>query len=85
MNIGDAVAGLALMHGADDLDGTVGHEEIMHAAGSDTSVDDDEQQLGRLISKSGGIAVRRDSIYTRFRRLDRDDGLGRPISLPMTS
>ena len=30
MNLGDDIATLALLHGADDFDGTVGREEIMH-------------------------------------------------------
>ena len=30
MNIGDKISELALHYGADDFDGTVGHEEIMH-------------------------------------------------------
>lgn len=68
MNIGDAVAAMAINGGADDLDGTVGHEEIMHLAGSDTSLTDTDSELARLIEGSGGIPIERDSIYTRFKR-----------------
>ena len=34
MNIGDELAELALQFGADDIDGTVQQESIMHLAGS---------------------------------------------------
>jgi aminodeoxyfutalosine synthase len=68
MNIGDAVAAMAINGGADDLDGTVGHEEIMHLAGSETSLTDTDSELARLIEGSGGIPIERDSIYTRFKR-----------------
>ena len=36
MNIGDEMAELALQYGADDIDGTVAKESIMHLAGSTT-------------------------------------------------
>ena len=57
MNIGDHLASLALNAGADDVDGTVGHEEIMHEAGSQTSVEDDLDKLSRLIEDAGGIPI----------------------------
>ncbi|HIA24636.1 MAG TPA: CofH family radical SAM protein [Candidatus Poseidoniales archaeon] len=68
MNIGDSVAAMALNGGADDLDGTVGQEEIMHLAGSDTSLSTTGSELARLIEDSGGIPIERDTIYSRFRR-----------------
>ena len=39
MNIGDYVASFSINSGADDIDGTVGNEEIMHEAGSKTRLD----------------------------------------------
>ena len=68
MNIGDRLAQLALGCGADDIDGTVGHEEIMHSAGSTTSLSDGRSELARLIRDAGYTPVQRDSIYTNFRR-----------------
>ena len=68
MNIGDKLAAIALNSGADDVDGTVGHEEIMHEAGSQTSVEDDLDRLSRLIEDAGGIPIRRSTIYNRFQR-----------------
>ena len=66
MNIGDNLASIAINSGADDIDGTVGHEEIMHIAGSTTSVDYDTNKLARLIESSGQEPVKRDSTYSRF-------------------
>ena len=66
MNIGDHLASIAINSGADDIDGTVGHEEIMHVAGSTTSVDYDRDKLARLIESSGQVPVKRDSTYSRF-------------------
>ena len=66
MNIGDNLASIAINSGADDIDGTVGHEEIMHIAGSTTSVDYDTNKLALLIESSGQEPVKRDSTYSRF-------------------
>ena len=66
MNFGDHLASLCLTAGADDIDGTVGHEEIMHEAGSMTSVDTESETLARMIASSGSIAVKRNSTYTEF-------------------
>ena len=70
MNIGDHLASIAINSGADDIDGTVGHEEIMHVAGSTTSLDYDGFRLARLIASSGQEPVKRDSTYTRFESID---------------
>lgn len=66
MNIGDDIAQLALLSGADDIDGTVGHEEIMHSAGSTTALDSSNNDLIRLINETGQVAVRRNTIYSKF-------------------
>ena len=66
MNIGDDIAQLALLSGADDIDGTVGHEEIMHSAGSTTALDSSNQDLIRLINQTGQVAVRRNTVYSKF-------------------
>jgi aminodeoxyfutalosine synthase len=70
MNIGDHLASIAINSGADDIDGTVGHEEIMHVAGSTTSVDYDSAKLARLIMSSDQEPVKRDSTYSRFESID---------------
>ena len=66
MNIGDFVAQMALVAGADDIDGTVGHEEIMHSAGSTTPLDSDAHDLVKLIQDTNQLPVRRNSIYNKF-------------------
>lgn len=85
MNIGDKMSELALHFGADDFDGTVGHEEIMHEAGSDTNLSYSKRQLTKFILDAKGIPVQRNSIYTKFRRFDDDDGHSNGISLPLAS
>ena len=70
MNIGDHLSTIAINSGADDIDGTVGHEEIMHVAGSTTNLNYDSYKLGNLIDSAGQNPVKRDSTYTRFEPLD---------------
>ena len=66
MNIGDELAELALNFGADDVDGTVGKESIMHLAGATSSLDYDKYQLGKLIKDAGFNPVIRDTKYENF-------------------
>ncbi len=66
MNIGNEVTQLALLAGADDIDGTVGHEEIMHSAGSTAPLDSGVQELVKLIHESNQIPIRRNTIYSQF-------------------
>jgi len=66
MNLGDGISELALSFGADDIDGTVQQESIMHLAGSTAPLDHDREQLSRLIRDAGCIPVQRNSIYTLF-------------------
>ena len=68
MNIGDNLAELALNFGADDVDGTVGRESIMHLAGATSSLDFDKYQLGKLITDAGCIPIIRDTKYENFSR-----------------
>jgi aminodeoxyfutalosine synthase len=69
MNIGDSVAQMALSAGADDIDGTVGHEEIMHSAGSQTRLDSRRDDICRLIEDAGYTPVKRNSTYSEFERV----------------
>ena len=66
MNIGDELAELALQYGADDIDGTVQKESIMHLAGSTTPLDHDRIRLSRLIRDAGCIPVQRNTTYQKF-------------------
>tara|TARA_B100000029_G_scaffold515821_1_gene624864 strand:+ start:1862 stop:3061 length:1200 start_codon:yes stop_codon:yes gene_type:complete len=66
MNIGDHLSAVAINSGADDIDGTVGHEEIMHEAGSNTRVDYDSHRLSQLVESSGLTPIKRNSTYSSF-------------------
>ncbi len=81
MNLGNHLASLCLNAGADDIDGTVSHEEIMHEAGSSTRLDTSTEELARLIASSGARAVKRDSLYREFRSHDSD--AARSVELPL--
>jgi aminodeoxyfutalosine synthase len=66
MNFGDNIAELALQYGADDIDGTVQKESIMHLAGSTAPLDHDKAMLAKLVTNAGCIPVQRNTIYTEF-------------------
>ena len=57
------IAQLALSFGADDLDGTLGEEKIIHAAGAQSSPSITRSQLEMLIAETGYIPTERDSFY----------------------
>ena len=82
MNIGEKLSELALVHGADDIDGTVIHEEIMQSAGSHTPLGNNRRSIIEKIESTNGIPVLRNSIYTQFTYDDRDDDR-RSIRLPI--
>lgn len=64
--IGARVAQIALSYGADDLDGTVTTEEIVHAAGAETSQSLTRSQMLKLIRESGREPIERDTLYRRI-------------------
>ena len=66
MNIGDELAELALQFGADDIDGTVQQESIMHLAGSTAPLSHDLRKLSKLVKSAGCVPVKRNTIYTEF-------------------
>ena len=66
MNFGDNIAELALQYGADDIDGTVQKESIMHLAGSTAPLDYDKAMLAKLVTNAGCIPIQRDTIYSEF-------------------
>lgn len=61
------VAQLALAFGADDLDGTVAEEKIIHAAGAATATSITRDELVALINGAGFTAVERDTFYRPIR------------------
>ncbi len=61
--LGEKIAQLALMFGADDLDGTIIEEKITHSAGALSGSALTKNELINLIKKSGKVHVERDSFY----------------------
>ena len=57
------VVQLALSFGADDLDGTIGEEKIIHAAGAKGDSEISIETLNEIISEVGYIPTLRDSFY----------------------
>ncbi|MBQ3444582.1 MAG: CofH family radical SAM protein [Selenomonadaceae bacterium] len=60
------IAQLALSFGADDLDGTLGEEKIIHAAGAKGSATITRETLERIIVEAGYQPVERDSFYNEI-------------------
>jgi len=60
------IAQLALSFGADDLDGTLGEEKIIHAAGAKSSAGISVAVLRKIISETGYTHVERDSFYNEI-------------------
>jgi aminodeoxyfutalosine synthase len=61
--LGEKIAQVSLLFGADDLDGTVVEEKITHAAGAMSSEGLTRKELVTLIKKAGKIPVERDAFY----------------------
>ena len=65
--LGEKISQLALLFGADDIDGTIIEEKITHSAGGLTGEKLTAEQLVNLIRKTGKVAVERDSFYKTVR------------------
>jgi aminodeoxyfutalosine synthase len=61
--LGEKIAQLALMFGADDLDGTIIEEKITRSAGALSGSALTKSQLVNFIEKAGKVPVERDSFY----------------------
>ncbi len=59
------VAQIALRFGADDLDGTIIEERIIHGAGTPTSLGMTRAQIEKLARDAGRTPVERDTLYNR--------------------
>jgi aminodeoxyfutalosine synthase len=66
--LGVKIAQVAQSFGADDIDGTVVHETIYHAAGSDSPQELGVADLRRLIGEAGRVPVERDTLYNEVVR-----------------
>ncbi len=63
--LGVKIAQVAQSWGADDIDGTVVHEKIYHAAGSDSPQELGVGDLRRLIEEAGRVPARRRYLILR--------------------
>ncbi len=63
VTMGEESASVALHFGADDIDGTIGEERIMHAADAASPVSLTRGRLVELIREAGCIPVERDALY----------------------
>jgi aminodeoxyfutalosine synthase len=61
--LGEKVSQVALLFGADDLDGTIIEEKITHMAGGMTGQGMTRMELSGLIKKAGKSPVERDAFY----------------------
>ncbi len=66
--LGEKISQLALLFGADDIDGTICEEKITHAAGASTDEHLTVAQLIAMIQKAGKVPVERDAFYTSIKR-----------------
>jgi len=68
ISLGVNTSQAALAYGADDIDGTVRHEEIHHTAGADAPEVLGVEKLRSLITEAGREPVERDTVYRRVKR-----------------
>jgi aminodeoxyfutalosine synthase len=61
--LGEKVSQVALLFGADDIDGTIIEEKITHSAGALSGEGMTREKLIHLIKKAGRIPVQRDAFY----------------------
>jgi aminodeoxyfutalosine synthase len=66
--MGLPLAQVALAFGADDVQGTVGREQVFHAAGARTETEQTASRLVRYIRAAGRIPVERDTLYNELER-----------------
>ncbi len=64
-----SLAQIALRFGADDLDGTIIEERIIHGAGTPTSIGMTRAHIENLIRAAGRIPVERDTLYNPVQRV----------------
>jgi len=67
VTLGERVAQLALNYGADDIDGTILEERIVHAAGTKAALGHAKEKLINLIKEAGKIPAERDTFYKVIR------------------
>jgi aminodeoxyfutalosine synthase len=66
VTMGEETASMALHFGADDLDGTIGEEKIMHAAEAESPVRMARERLEVLIRSASRVPAERDALYNLY-------------------
>jgi len=61
--LGESTAEIALLYGADDLDGTIREEKIAHAAGARSAIGQTEENLKAMIEDAGFFPRKRNIHY----------------------
>ncbi len=64
--LGEKISQVALLFGADDIDGTIIEEKITHSAGAMTEEGMTKEELAYLIKKAGKTPVERDAFYNEL-------------------
>jgi aminodeoxyfutalosine synthase len=72
VSLGTELARVSLEYGADDLQGTMVEENVLHMAGATTPKRMDGRSLERLIRQAGYVPAQRDSHYKIIRVIDED-------------
>ncbi|MBI4597836.1 MAG: aminofutalosine synthase MqnE [Candidatus Omnitrophica bacterium] len=73
VTMGEEIASVALHAGADDIDGTIGEEKIMHAADAASPVSVTRGHLVDMIREAGCVPVERDALYNTLNVYDHSD------------
>lgn len=66
VTMGEEAASMALHFGADDLDGTIGEEKIMHFADAESPIGMAKDRLEYLIRMAGLVPMERDALYNHI-------------------
>lgn len=64
--LGEKIAQLSILFGADDIDGTVIEEKITHSAGAMTEEGLTIEELREIIIKTGKTPIERDALYREY-------------------
>ena len=80
VTVGEETASIALNFGADDMDGTIMEEKIMHAANASTPVGMTRERMVRLIREAGRVPAERDALYDIVQLFDGPGGTPRSCS-----
>lgn len=67
VTLGERLAQIALNFGADDLDGTIEEERVVHSAGTESAYGHTVEKLVNLIRGAGKVPVERDTFYRTVR------------------